>query len=194
MPKKPRTAAELAEERKGRILTADEQDKYLVWYRRGLDRDKILKNMRISNSTYQLTRASCPEFIKALDEVTATRTKHVEVEAFKGALGAWEKVTTTYQMARDTRGNILRDLEGNSRLEIKEKKVEHYPPQWSAIQFILRTRMPDVYGTANHLMYDANTTNIDALTALLQAKAKELDGVKDVDFTPVDPKPEELGL
>jgi hypothetical protein len=158
-------------------MSEAEQEKSLVLLGRGKRVSDICRALRLSYSTWTNTLEAFPEFRAATERMYALRMKEVEVTAFKLAMGGTKTVKTTYQAQFNKDGSPQKDENGEQKMCVVKREVTTVPANWHAVEFLLKTRMPEVYAS-KALAHDHNTESLETIRALLEGKAKELEAAK----------------
>jgi hypothetical protein len=166
------TAAQLSRIRKGRVLTQAEQDRACIYLGRGLSQEDTIRKLHISRATWQNTVAECPEFKQITESIYANRIKDVEIQGFKLALGASKTIKLTYVAQLDKSGHPVKDDDGKQVMLLSKREITLTPPDWRAVEFILRTRMPDTY-SSKALAHDHAVESLDTIKSLLEGKMRE---------------------
>lgn len=166
------TAAQLSRLRKGRVLSATEQERAFVLLGRGLSQTETIRKLKISKATWANTYAEHPEFRQGCESIFANRLKETEVQAFKMALGGSKTVKLVYNAQLDKSGNVVKGDNGKPIMLLTKREITISPPDWRAIEFLLRCRMPEVY-SSKALQHEHAVESLDTIKAMLEGKMRE---------------------
>lgn len=157
-----------------RVLNEAERAKYLELYARGLSKDECVKHLRISTNALTLTRRMFPAFVEDINRIQVNRISSVEVEAFNGAMGSWSTVKTEYRATMKSDGTPALDKHGKPKMHLYSKVVTNHPPEWRAIEFILRARYAKKYGVVVNTNPNASAESLENMKNLLIGRVSEI--------------------